>query len=586
MAIVRGMAVGVSVLLLSCWIATGVISNPAQAACADLPLALVVAPAAGSLPVTRNASVFYDQSGRLGLDDVADSDRFSRQCDAYLAAPAPGASLWLRLVLESAADSPSQWVLSFDTSGIDDIRAFQRLPDGRVTARRAGRIVPPAERSMTAWRPAVAIDLPPAQRAVIHVQVRGVAAPTLSAMMLPTRAFQAGSNASMMVAALFYGFLIAVIGFSSVIFYNAGIRYTGYYILYVFFVLVNTLFWNGVPYRLSEFAWSGGLANRISEMTGTLAGICLLQFGRQVLRLSGSASTADRIVILAIAMMGGAGLLAMFDPVSLAWPLHVTQMLGALALFTLSVQLAVAGYPPARPFALSFLCLFGGIGLSTWLYYLPSGAVMNATGASFFLLQPADWAFYVGICGEALFMAFALSALIRLSQRETAQAHAAAQADLARAQVSAQETDRKLQAVSARVAVLQNGDTIAGEANGLKASEARLVEAATEYVQAHIDDPDLGVKQLAEGLAVSEQTLRRRLKNSLGLTPAAFVRAQRLERARQLLASRSYDTVAQVTYAVGFASQGHFARLYREAFGQTPNQTLRGDSMADGIPPG
>ena len=83
---------------------------------------------------------------------------------------------------------------------------------------------------------------------------------------------------------------------------------------------------------------------------------------------------------------------------------------------------------------------------------------------------------------------------------------------------------------------------------------------------------DLDVEHLARYLATSERTLRRRVKNICGTTPAQFIRPRRLERARTMLRNETYGTVAEVSLAVGLAHAGHFARLYKDAFGSTPSE--------------
>jgi len=49
-------------------------------------------------------------------------------------------------------------------------------------------------------------------------------------------------------------------------------------------------------------------------------------------------------------------------------------------------------------------------------------------------------------------------------------------------------------------------------------------------------------------------------------TPAAFIRDLRLQKARELMEANAFRTVAEVAYAVGFASPGYFSRLYKQRF--------------------
>ena len=92
----------------------------------------------------------------------------------------------------------------------------------------------------------------------------------------------------------------------------------------------------------------------------------------------------------------------------------------------------------------------------------------------------------------------------------------------------------------------------------------------TAAVEARLDDPALSVDGLAEALAVSTRTLQRRLRDASGLTPVAFVRTLRLERAADLLRQRA-GSVAEVARAVGFRDPDYFARVFRQGFGVPPS---------------
>ena len=59
------------------------------------------------------------------------------------------------------------------------------------------------------------------------------------------------------------------------------------------------------------------------------------------------------------------------------------------------------------------------------------------------------------------------------------------------------------------------------------------------------------------------------------MTTAAFVRSVRLKFARDLILLRQHSTITEIAYAAGFSSGGHFAKVYREEFGETPSETYR-----------
>jgi DNA-binding response OmpR family regulator len=93
-------------------------------------------------------------------------------------------------------------------------------------------------------------------------------------------------------------------------------------------------------------------------------------------------------------------------------------------------------------------------------------------------------------------------------------------------------------------------------------------------VAAHLADEHFGMAELAHLLELSERTLYRRLGELAGLTPAAWLRELRLNKARQLLEAGTFGSVAEVADAVGFATAKYFSTCYAERFGRRPSDYL------------
>jgi len=78
-----------------------------------------------------------------------------------------------------------------------------------------------------------------------------------------------------------------------------------------------------------------------------------------------------------------------------------------------------------------------------------------------------------------------------------------------------------------------------------------------------------GVQALLASLGCSYAHACRVFHKSFGLTPVAYVTAQRLERAKSLLGN-SRLTVAEVGYECGFSDTGYFCKRFRQSTGLTP----------------
>jgi DNA-binding response OmpR family regulator len=98
-----------------------------------------------------------------------------------------------------------------------------------------------------------------------------------------------------------------------------------------------------------------------------------------------------------------------------------------------------------------------------------------------------------------------------------------------------------------------------------------------DAIENRLTDPDFNVSALAETLAMGRKALHRRLKDDLGETPGTYLRTYRLERAAELLRARQ-GNVTEVAYAVGFNSQSHFSRCFRDHFGTPPSAFAQDDT--------
>jgi len=108
----------------------------------------------------------------------------------------------------------------------------------------------------------------------------------------------------------------------------------------------------------------------------------------------------------------------------------------------------------------------------------------------------------------------------------------------------------------------------------VKSAEAEFLERLQVVVEEHIGDTNFGVDWLASEVGMSTRQLQRRIRASLGLSAAGFIRTLRLERAAQLLQAKS-GTVSEIVYQVGFTDANYFSRLFKHTFEITPSEYSR-----------
>ena len=91
---------------------------------------------------------------------------------------------------------------------------------------------------------------------------------------------------------------------------------------------------------------------------------------------------------------------------------------------------------------------------------------------------------------------------------------------------------------------------------------------ALEYLHTHLDT-DLSLTALATTVGMSPYHFARLFKQSTGRSPHQYVLDQRITQAKHLLATTALP-IATIAYQVGFASQSHLARHFRQRTGVTP----------------
>jgi AraC family transcriptional regulator len=127
------------------------------------------------------------------------------------------------------------------------------------------------------------------------------------------------------------------------------------------------------------------------------------------------------------------------------------------------------------------------------------------------------------------------------------------------------ERDTLMRRLYARVLVLRFGGRLTSRGYG-GLDEFRL-RRVVDFIEGHLEEP-LTVNELADVAALSPFHFLRAFRRSCGLTPYRYVRARRLERARNLLtAGIEARTVAR---RIGYENFGHFRTAYRAHFGLGP----------------
>jgi AraC family transcriptional regulator len=91
---------------------------------------------------------------------------------------------------------------------------------------------------------------------------------------------------------------------------------------------------------------------------------------------------------------------------------------------------------------------------------------------------------------------------------------------------------------------------------------------AISYIHEHLEQK-LTLAQISNAVQMSSHYFASLFKQSTGLTPHQYLMKCRIEKAKQLLL-RQELTIVEICQQVGFESQSHFTRIFRQHTQTTP----------------
>lgn len=103
-----------------------------------------------------------------------------------------------------------------------------------------------------------------------------------------------------------------------------------------------------------------------------------------------------------------------------------------------------------------------------------------------------------------------------------------------------------------------------------------------EYLSANWDKA-ITIEELAQHTNIGVRSLFAIFREQRGYTPMAFLQTVRLRHAREMLQSPAASaSVLSISLKCGFLNAGHFARYYRQAFGELPSAKLANARLTQG----
>jgi DNA-binding response OmpR family regulator/anti-sigma regulatory factor (Ser/Thr protein kinase) len=104
-------------------------------------------------------------------------------------------------------------------------------------------------------------------------------------------------------------------------------------------------------------------------------------------------------------------------------------------------------------------------------------------------------------------------------------------------------------------------------------SDLAFLQNLGNLIEENIDCNDFSVNVVVKHLGMSHSVIYKKLKVLTGLSLVEYVREYKLKKAKQLLLKKE-NTVAEVSYLVGYSDRKYFSKLFKERFGKNPSSYL------------
>jgi len=99
----------------------------------------------------------------------------------------------------------------------------------------------------------------------------------------------------------------------------------------------------------------------------------------------------------------------------------------------------------------------------------------------------------------------------------------------------------------------------------------KLLLAITRFIEENLHNDQLSVEELSRQVFMSRGTLYNKIVELTGETPVEYIRSVRLKKAAELL-ENSDMKIAQIGYAVGFATPNYFTRAFKVKYNMLPSE--------------
>lgn len=105
----------------------------------------------------------------------------------------------------------------------------------------------------------------------------------------------------------------------------------------------------------------------------------------------------------------------------------------------------------------------------------------------------------------------------------------------------------------------------------LPSAKRKRMDAALEYIDAHIADEALNIAEVASAVHLSESHFRRSFRDAFGISPVKYITMARITQAQERL-RYSNERLTDIAEALGFSSLYYFSVVFKKEAGTSPSE--------------
>src|SRR5574343_567476 len=322
-------------------------------------------------------------------------------------------ALWLRVDVERPEEGAPEWLLEVNNAVLDDLRLYERLPDGTWREHRVGDDIPRSTWEIPYRTPVFRLNLAAPGRHTLWLRITARNSVSAQITLWQPEHFGAASRDESFAYGLLFGIYAFIILIHFFFWRWAREALSGWYALYVANSFGQMLIsfgylqlYTDLPGRISDIAlallicsspWVGvKLLTTQLELADVMPG-----WGRWIVRMTGVIAILTCVLSLTAGYSAGVA------------PTQLTGVATALILVALALRLAWQGHRPARLFLIAYGPLIAGI--------------LVRVMRNFTLLPPnfvTDNGYQIGAIAHMIVMSLILMNRYNLMKEKMAQAQA------------------------------------------------------------------------------------------------------------------------------------------------------------------